>query len=56
MNPKLTVEDDLQWKMTLRVQIYPIVVYKGFSILRWNSTKIKEGHEMNIWEHLKLVF
>jgi hypothetical protein len=31
MNHKLTVENDLQWKMTLRVQIYPTVVYKKFN-------------------------
>jgi hypothetical protein len=48
VNHKLTVEDDLQWKTTLRVQIYPTVVYKEVSILRWKSTKIKEGYEMKI--------
>jgi hypothetical protein len=26
------------------------------SILRWKSTKIKEGYEMKILEHLNLVF
>jgi hypothetical protein len=31
MNHKFTVEDDLKWKMTLRVQIYPTVVYKEVS-------------------------
>jgi hypothetical protein len=31
MNRKLTVEDDLQWKMTLRVQIYLTVVYQEVS-------------------------
>jgi hypothetical protein len=31
MNHKLMVADDLQWKMTLRVQIYRTVVYKRVS-------------------------
>jgi hypothetical protein len=48
MNHKLTIEDDLQWKMTLRVQIYPIVVCKEVSILIRKSTRIKEGYEMKI--------
>jgi hypothetical protein len=34
VNHKLTIEDDLQWEMTLRVQIYPTVVYMKFQILR----------------------
>jgi hypothetical protein len=48
MNHKLTVEDDLQWKMTLRVQIYAIVVNKEVSIVKWKSMKIQEGYAMKI--------
>jgi hypothetical protein len=49
MNPMLTIEDDLPWKMILRVQLYPTMVYKGVSILRWKSMKeIDEGNGMKI--------
>jgi hypothetical protein len=35
MNHKLIIEDDLQWKMTPRVQIYPTMVCKKL----WRSNK-----------------
>jgi hypothetical protein len=45
MNPMLTIEDDLPWKMTLRVQLYPTIVYNKVSTLRWKS--MKEINEEN---------
>jgi hypothetical protein len=53
----LTIEDDLPWKMTLRVQLYPTMVYKGVSTQRWKSAKdVKVENVMKTGDSLKLVF
>jgi hypothetical protein len=39
MNHKLTVEDDLLWKMTVRVSFRPTVVCKGVLTMKWKAAK-----------------
>jgi hypothetical protein len=39
MNHKHTIEDDLQWKMIVRVSFRPIVVCNGVLTMKWKTAK-----------------
>jgi hypothetical protein len=57
MNHKLTIEEDLQWKMIVRVSFGPTVVCKGVLTMKWKTTKdVNKEDKMKIRDHFNLVF